>query len=282
MPPPRRSRSLLVAPRDAPRGWTRSSRSPSRWRPSAPPRDLVIAAVVATAEVGAATATLAECRAALSAAASPCGPPRSPRRRRVPTSCGSPRARTSTCCSSDAAARRRSTARPARSSSERRATWRCSSRPAARRAPGPVSCRSAPRWHDWAALELGAWVARATGAPLRLIGAAVGRRRGRPRRQPPARRRLADRPARAGVVAEPLLASPGRSGVIALAEGAGLLVVGPLGALARGGPRPRARASSPRRRPRRPCSCAAGRAPGGLAPPRRATRFGWSLTAGRA
>jgi hypothetical protein len=31
---------------------------------------------------------------------------------------------------------------------------------------------------------------------------------------------------RAGVIAEPLLACPGRSGVVALSEGAGLLVVG--------------------------------------------------------
>ena len=81
-------------------------------------------------------------------------------------------------------------------------------------------------WHDWAALELGAWVARATGAPLRLIGAASdGGPDGRD-----ASRLLADASLivqrRAGVVAEPLLANPGRKGVIALAEGAGLLVVG--------------------------------------------------------
>ena len=41
---------------------------------------------------------------------------------------------------------------------------------------GPVVVPFGAAWHDWAALELGAWVARATGRPLRLIGAA-----GRPR-----------------------------------------------------------------------------------------------------
>ena len=37
---------------------------------------------------------------------------------------------------------------------------------------GPVVVPFGAAWHDWAALELGAWVARATDAPLRLIGAA--------------------------------------------------------------------------------------------------------------
>jgi hypothetical protein len=61
----------------------------------------------------------------------------------------------------------------------------------------------------------------------------------------------------AGVVAEPLLASPERSGVMALAEGAGLLVVD----------------LSERWREE-------GARPGGLAPADPRTHFGWSLTAG--
>ena len=92
--------------------------------------------------------------------------------------------------------------------------------------PGPVVVPFGAAHHDWAALELGTAVASATGAPLRLIGAASdGRADGRD-----ASRLLADASLivqrRAGVVAEPLLASPGREGVFALAEGAGLLVVG--------------------------------------------------------
>jgi DNA-binding SARP family transcriptional activator len=142
---------------------------------------------------------------------------------------------------------------------------------------GPVVVPFGAAWHDWAALELGAWVARATGAPLRLIGAASDRRKnGRD-----ASRLLADASLivqrTAGVLAEPLLASPGRKGVMALAEGAGMLVVGlserwrqeGLGrirtALVDAPPAP---AVLVRRGPR----------PGGLAPAEVRTRFGWSLT----
>ena len=91
---------------------------------------------------------------------------------------------------------------------------------------GPVMVPFGGGRHDWAALALGAWVARATGAPLRLIGAASDR--GRDGRD--ASRLLADASLivqrTAGIVAEPLLASAGRRGVAAQAEGAGLLVVG--------------------------------------------------------
>ncbi len=48
--------------------------------------------------------------------------------------------------------------------------------------------------HDWAALELAAWIAAASGAPLQLLGSS-GQRRGRPRRQRSAGERLADRAA---------------------------------------------------------------------------------------
>ncbi len=139
---------------------------------------------------------------------------------------------------------------------------------------GPVLVPFGGAWHDWAALELGAWVARATGARLRLIGA-LGTNDA-----PDASRLLADASLivqrTAGIVAEPLLAPPGR-GVLALAEGAGLLVVGfserwrqeGLGrvrrALVEAPPAPTVLV---RRGPR----------PGGLAPPETVTRFGWSLT----
>ena len=78
--------------------------------------------------------------------------------------------------------------------------------------------------HDWAALELGAWFARATGAPS-LVGAADGRKRGRD-----ASRLLADASLivqrTAGIVAEPFLAKSGPAGVVEAADGAALLVVG--------------------------------------------------------
>jgi DNA-binding SARP family transcriptional activator len=142
---------------------------------------------------------------------------------------------------------------------------------------GPVMVPFGAAWHDWAALELGAWVASATGAPLRLIGAASDRKDdGRD-----ASRLLADASLIvqkiAGVMAEPLLAAPGRRGITALAEGAGLLVVGlserwrveGLGAVRTElVEAPRAPTVLVRR----------GQRPGGLAPPETQSQFGWSLT----
>ena len=183
------------------------------------------------------------------------------------TSCGSRRARTSTCCSCRRSRGARA-AMSARSSSRRRATWRCSCARAARCAPGRSSSRSARAWHDWAALELGAWVARATGAPLRLIGAASDDRRGRARREPPARRRVADRPAH-GAASSPSRCSPprppgrdrARAGTPACSS-SGSRTAGDRKGLGR--VRERARSTTRRRRP---CSSGAGPRPGGLAPP---------------
>lgn len=81
--------------------------------------------------------------------------------------------------------------------------------------------------HDWAALELGAWIASATGAPLKLLGAAgdTDERDGTK-----VTRMLGDAgllvQQYSGVQSEPVVAERGREGVIAAAEGAGLLVVG--------------------------------------------------------
>jgi DNA-binding SARP family transcriptional activator len=142
---------------------------------------------------------------------------------------------------------------------------------------GPIVVPFGAANNDWAALELGAWVAQTTGSPLRLIGAAADEQEeGRD-----ASRLLADASLivqqTAGIVAEPRLASPGRTGVMALAEGAGLLVVGlsdrwrqeglgrVRGELAEAPPAPTVFV---RRGPR----------PGGLAPAETRTRFSWSLT----
>jgi DNA-binding SARP family transcriptional activator len=131
--------------------------------------------------------------------------------------------------------------------------------------------------HDWAALELAAWVARATGAPLRLVGAAADHREdGRD-----ASRLLADASLMvqrgAGVRAEPLLASPGRRGVIELAHGAGLLVVG-LSDRWRDEGLGRVRAELAAAPPAPTVFVRRGPRPGGLAPDGTRTRFGWSLT----
>jgi hypothetical protein len=142
---------------------------------------------------------------------------------------------------------------------------------------GPVVVPFGAAWHDWAALELGAWVARATRLPLRLIGAASeGRENGRD-----ASRLLADASfivqRRAGVVAEPLLATPGRKGVTALAEGAGLLVVG-LSERWRQEGLGRVRSELVEAPPAPTVLVRRGARPGGLAPAEARTRFGWSLT----
>ncbi|MGH2745468.1 MAG: AfsR/SARP family transcriptional regulator [Thermoleophilaceae bacterium] len=144
---------------------------------------------------------------------------------------------------------------------------------------GPVMVPFGAGSHDWAALELGAWLARATDAPLRLIGAADRKGDGRD-----ASRLLADASLivqrTAGIVAEPLLASPGRRGIAAQAEGAGLLVIG-LSERWRQEGLGRARARLAEAKPAPTVFVRRGTRPGGLAPPETRTRFGWSLTGAR-
>jgi DNA-binding SARP family transcriptional activator len=144
--------------------------------------------------------------------------------------------------------------------------------------PGAVLVPFGAAWHDWAALELGAWFARAADRPLRLIGAASdGREDGRD-----ASRLLADASLivqrTAGIVAQPVLTEPGHHGIAEAAADAGLLVVGLSDRWRQEGlgqvrtrlvEEPPAPTVLVRRGPR----------PGGLAPPETATRFGWSLTA---
>ena len=142
---------------------------------------------------------------------------------------------------------------------------------------GPIVVPFGAAHHDWAALELGAWVARATSAPLRLIGAASdGQPNGRD-----ASRLLADASLivqrQAGIVAEPLLATPGRQGVVALAEGAGLLVVGLSDRWDQEG-LGRVRTSLAGAPPAPTVFVRRGSTTGGLTPADPRTRFGWSLT----
>jgi hypothetical protein len=142
---------------------------------------------------------------------------------------------------------------------------------------GPVVVPFGAGRHDWAALELAAWVARATGAPLRVMGAAsYDDEDGRG-----ASRLLADASLMvrrgAGVRAQPLLASPGRRGVTELAHGAGLLVVG-LSDRWRDGGLGRVRADLAGAPPAPTVFVRRGPRPGGLALDGTRARFGGSLT----
>jgi Kef-type K+ transport system membrane component KefB len=79
--------------------------------------------------------------------------------------------------------------------------------------------------HDWAALELGSWLAAASGAPLKLLGAAGQTDEGKS-----VTRMLADAgllvQQATGIATEPLVVAGGRDGIVDAAAGAGLLVVG--------------------------------------------------------
>ena len=130
--------------------------------------------------------------------------------------------------------------------------------------------------HDWAAVELGAWLAQSNGAALRLAGAAAVPETGRRDAS-----RLLSHGALAvqrvlGISSEPLLTPPGEDGMLEATREAGILVVGlstrwhreGLGAarlrLARD-------AAPPTLLVRK------GLRPGGLAPPAVLTRFTWSI-----
>jgi nucleotide-binding universal stress UspA family protein len=128
--------------------------------------------------------------------------------------------------------------------------------------------------HDWAALELGAWIASATSAPLKTLGA-TGDTEERSR----VSRLLGDAgllvQQYAGVATEPVVAEPGREGVLAAAEGAGLLVVGLSERWRREGLGP-TRAEIARSAPAPTVFVRRGRRPGALAPKSDVTRFTWS------
>jgi DNA-binding SARP family transcriptional activator len=140
-------------------------------------------------------------------------------------------------------------------------------------ANGPVVVPFGALEHDWAALELGAWIAAAMSLPLRLVGAADGEGRD-------ASRLLADASLIvqhvSGVVAEPLLGRPGRETIATLAKGAGLLLVGL-------SERWRTEGLGDTRRalvadPVAPTALVRrGLRPGGIAPRDALTRFTWSI-----
>ncbi len=133
--------------------------------------------------------------------------------------------------------------------------------------------------HDWAAVEVAAWIARAVDAPLRLAGAegepGLGKR--------DASRLLASAALlvqrAVGVSTEPLLVSRGPEGIVSASAEVGLIVVGLSGRWQEEG------LGETRLAIAELAACPSlfvrrGLRPGGLAPRESLTRFTWSLPAG--
>ena len=144
--------------------------------------------------------------------------------------------------------------------------------------PGPVMVPFGGTIHDWAAIELGAWLAGNLDRPLQIAGASDGAG-GRDASRLLASASLAVQHA-LGVPAEPLLVEPEAAALVEAAEGAGIVVVGLTERWRREG-LGRARTalatagSAPVLLVRR------GVRPGGLAPPDGDTRFTWTIAPSR-
>ena len=128
--------------------------------------------------------------------------------------------------------------------------------------------------HDWSAIEIGAWLARAQGAPLRLVGP---QETDRDSSRLLASASLAIQRA-LGVAAEPVLVNPGSDDLIRVAGDAWVVVLGLPDRWRADGLGPvrsamAAEVAAPVVLVQR------GLRPGGLAPPDRHSRFTWSIPA---
>ena len=143
-------------------------------------------------------------------------------------------------------------------------------------AAGPVLVPFAGASHDWTAVEIGAWLARALDAPLRLAGAtASGAGDGRDASRLLASASLAVQRA-LGVVAEPLLVAPDPDALVGAAAGAAVVVVGLTERWRRDG-LGAARTALATRVGIPALLVRGGSRPSGLAPRGAETRFTWTL-----
>jgi DNA-binding SARP family transcriptional activator len=132
--------------------------------------------------------------------------------------------------------------------------------------------------HDWAAVELGAWLAKAAGVPLQLAGAAAVPEQGKRDAS-----RLLSHASLAvqrvlGVSAKPLLVEPGEESMLEACGDASVLVVGLSERWHREG-LGQARLRLARDAPAPTLLVRRGLRPGGLAPPSALTSFTWSMRA---
>jgi DNA-binding SARP family transcriptional activator len=139
---------------------------------------------------------------------------------------------------------------------------------------GPVVVPFAGAAHDWTAVEIGAWLARNSGEPLRLAGASTSPE-GRDASRLLASASLAVQHA-LGVPAEPLLVDPEPEALVSAAEDAGVVAIGLTERWRREGlGRTRTALATAGTVPvllvRR------GMRPGGLAPRESDTRFTWTI-----
>jgi Kef-type K+ transport system membrane component KefB len=153
-------------------------------------------------------------------------------------------------------------------------------REGARVAPEPGATVMVPfggAEHDWAALELASWLCASTGAALELLGPGGQTAEGKDASHMLANAALLVQQF-AGVSAKATVAQPGRSGIVAAAAGAQLLVVGLSERWAKEGLGETRRAIA-RSAPAPIVFVRRGVRPGALAPASDTTRFAWS-TAG--
>jgi DNA-binding SARP family transcriptional activator len=132
--------------------------------------------------------------------------------------------------------------------------------------------------HDWAAAELGAWLAAGASVPLRLIGVRGPQRDGADASMLLASASIAIQQL-VGVDAEPALADPGPEGLVEAAHEAGVAVVGLSGRWRREGLGVARRALLAAGGPT--LVVHRGTRPGGLAPRETLTRFTWTIASER-
>jgi hypothetical protein len=147
------------------------------------------------------------------------------------------------------------------------------------RRAGPVVVPFTGAANDWAAVELGAWLARSTSSTLCLAGATTGAT-GRDASRLLANASLAVQRT-LGVTAEPMLVEPEAEALVEAARDAAVVVVGLTDRWRREGVG-RARTALAASRHHPTLLVQRGLRPGGLAPRGSETRFTWTLGAGLA